>query len=85
MNKDWKDTVMSIEKLKELDEKWSLSNFIDVLQEVAKAQAEISYKAGKQSILDFIRHHTLIKPDKNSITRYEPFYQITEKELKELG
>lgn len=29
--------------------------------------------------------YRLIKPDKNSETRFEPFYQITPKELKELN
>ena len=52
---------------------------------VAKAQAEISFKAGIREVVEWIRAHQLVKPDENSLARFEPFYQITLGELKEWG
>ncbi len=42
-------------------------------------------KAGIKEVVEWVRSHQLIEPDKDSITRFEPFYQIEEKELKEWG
>lgn len=53
----------------------------------AKAQAEISFNAGRQEgireVIDKIKSHQLIEPKKDSITRFEPFYQIEQSELRE--
>ncbi len=50
-----------------------------------KRVAYLNYQAGIREVVKWIRSHTLIEPDKDSITRFEPFYQIEEKELKEWG
>jgi len=52
---------------------------------IVKEQAEISFKAGIKEAVEWIKKHELIEPDKDSLTRFEPFYQIEAKELKELG
>ena len=41
----------------------------------------VSEREGIKLAADWIRHHSLVKPDKSSSTRYEPFYQIEEQEL----
>ena len=47
---------------------------------------ERGYQAGKEDgikeVVEWIETHQLIKPDKDSLTRFEPFYQIGEKELR---
>ncbi len=48
-----------------------------------KRTAWQNYQAGIKEVVKWIESHQLIKPDKNSITRFEPFYQIKEVELKE--
>ena len=42
-----------------------------------------AYQSGMRKIVEWIEQHQLIKPDTYSITRFEPFYQIEQKELKE--
>ena len=46
-----------------------------------KATAYANYQWGIESVISWIRGHDLIKPDGNSLTRFEPFYQIEEREL----
>lgn len=41
-----RDTMMSFERIQEIDMKNAESNFTDALWDVAKEQAEISFKAG---------------------------------------
>ena len=52
-------------------------------------QSEISFKVGKlqgiKEVVEWIRKHHLVEPDKNSLTRFSPFYQVTQEELKEWG
>ena len=43
---------------------------------------ETAYQAGAKDTIRWIESHPLIKPDENSITRFEPFYQIEQKELE---
>jgi len=47
--------------------------------------AWLNYREGIKEAVARIRSHQLIKPDGDSITRFEPFYQIEEAELKEWG
>jgi len=47
-----------------------------------KATAYANYQWGVKSVLLWIRRHDLIKPDDNSITRFEPFYQIEESDIE---
>ena len=49
-----------------------------------KATSYASYQWGFKSAIKWIRSHQLIKPDEDSITRFEPFYQIEEGELESL-
>ena len=56
-----------------------------MIRDVLERQAEISFKAGIKEVVEWIRTHQLIKPDDDSITRFEPFYQIEEAKLKEWG
>jgi len=43
---------------------------------------QLGRQEGRQEVIDWIRAHPLIAPDKNSLTRFEPFYQIEEAELR---
>ena len=43
------------------------------------------YQGGIKEIVEWIESHPLIKPDENSITQFEPFYQIEQAKLKEFG
>ena len=40
------------------------------------------YQLGVKTFIAWIRTHQLIKPDANSLTRFEPFYQVEERELR---
>ncbi len=40
---------------------------------------------GRREVTKWIRSHKLIEPDKDSLTRFEPFYQIEESELRKIG
>lgn len=82
---DWKDTVMNKERLDAIDLKNAESNFTDALWDVAREQDEISFKVGIKEVVEWIRSHQLIEPDEDSITRFEPFYQIAETNLKNWG
>ena len=46
---------------------------------------EETKRAGIKEVVRWIKSHQLIKPDKDSITRFEPFYQIEKAKLKEWG
>ncbi len=48
---------------------------------VATREYDEGKKAGRKEVVDWICSHQLIAPDKNSLTRFEPFYQIESKEL----
>lgn len=50
-----------------------------------KHTAWVNYQIGVKGIVEWIRSHHLIKPNKDSLTRFEPFYQIEESELKKWG
>ena len=39
-------------------------------------------RAGRQEIVEWIKWHPLIAPKQDSTTRFEPFYQIEQSELK---
>lgn len=47
------DTVMSFMRIEEIDAKNATSNFTDALIDVAREQAEISFKAGMKEVLDW--------------------------------
>ena len=47
-----------------------------------KATAYANYQWGVKSVFAWIRSHDLIKPDKDSLTRFEPFYQINESDIE---
>ncbi len=40
-------------------------------------------KLGIKEVVGWIKSHQLIEPDKNSLSRFEPFYQIEQEKLKE--
>jgi len=48
-----------------------------------KATAYANYQWGVKTMMAWIRTHQIIKPDDDSLTRFEPFYQIEERELCE--
>lgn len=50
-----------------------------------KRTAWLNHQVGIKEAMKWIESHQLIEPDKDSITRFEPFYQIEQRELKELG
>lgn len=50
-----KDTLMPFERIQEIDLKNAESNFTDALWDVAKAQAEISFKLGYNQALKDIK------------------------------
>ncbi len=45
------------------------------------------FKSGKvtgiKEVVEWIESHPLIEPHEDSLTRFEPFYQIEKRELKE--
>lgn len=43
--------------------------------------AWLNYLEGVKEMVEWIESHELISPDKDSLTRFEPFYQITKNEL----
>ena len=84
MSKTQQDTVMSDEQIKELYDQIQRANPetpADIKYEFARA----CIKAGIKEAVGWIKSHQLIKPDDDSVTRFEPFYQIEEAELKEWG
>ena len=66
------------------------------LKGALRDQAEITWNArepeivkarlaGIKKMVEWIKSHQLIEPDKNSLTRFKPFYQIEQSKLKEWG
>lgn len=45
----------------------------------------LNYQAGIREVVEWIESHQLIEPSKDSLTRFEPFYQIEQVKLKEWG
>jgi len=89
MEVNWKDTVMDYEQKKShggynpLVQAYVTGIDIAFIQQsLCEAQAEISFKAGLREVVEWIKEHQLIEPDKDSLTRFEPFYQIEEAQLK---
>ncbi len=37
---------------------------------------------GRREVVEWIEAHQIIEPKKDSLTRFEPFYQIEKRELK---
>jgi hypothetical protein len=35
------------------------------------------------TVIDWLKVHPLVEPDKDSLTRFEPYYMIEAKELKD--
>lgn len=50
-----KDTVMNFMRIEEIDAKNATSNFTDALVDVAREQAEISFKAGVKEVAEWIK------------------------------
>lgn len=65
-------------KRKEIDEHGYLCDLF-----CGEYSAHINQMAGITVAIDWIKLHTLIEPDKDSLTRFEPYYMIEAKELKE--
>jgi len=40
-------------------------------------------RLAKKEVVEWIYSHQLIEPDEDSITRFEPFYQIEKRELED--
>ena len=51
-----RDTVMNFMRMEEIDAKNATSNFTDALVDVAREQAEMSFKAGIKEVLDAIHY-----------------------------
>jgi hypothetical protein len=48
-----------------------------------KHSAYLNHQEGVKEVIDWIKTHQLIEPDKDSLTKFEPYYMIEAKELKE--
>ena len=48
-----------------------------------KRSTWLNYMVGIKEVVEWIETHTLISPDKDSLTQFEPFYQIERTELRE--
>ena len=53
-----KDTVMSYERIQEIDLKNAESNFTDALWDVAREQAQVSFKKGIKEVTEWIREYS---------------------------
>ena len=53
-----RDTVMNFMRIEEIDAKNATSNFTDALVDVAREQAEISFKAGVKEVVDWIEQNS---------------------------
>lgn len=60
----------------ESDRKW---------RPILKGSVAMARLAGIKKMVEWIKSHQLIEPDKNSLTRFKPFYQIEQSKLKEWG
>ncbi len=54
-----KDTVMTYERIQEIDLKNAESNFTDALWDVAREQAEISFPLGIKEVVEWIKEHQI--------------------------
>lgn len=48
---------------------------------LTQIQQKEVYQAGIKEVVEWVQSHTLIKPNKDSLTKFTPFYQIEEQEL----
>ncbi len=69
-----KDTVMSFKRLQEIDLKNASSNFTDALYDVAREQAEISFKLGIKEVVDWIQQ---LAREHEAIRQFHPDRSIT--------
>ncbi len=83
------DTVINFMRIEEIDAKNATSNFTDALVDVAREQAGISFKAGIKEVVEWLGCHYVVKPDKDSLTQFVPYYMISvsdiQSKLKEWG
>lgn len=47
-----------------------------------QAVFEDGIRAGRKEVIEWLTGHELIKPEADSLTQFEPFYQITQKEVE---
>ena len=78
------ETIMSWEKMRMLmaDNNKHNRGGESRVEKYCEAQAKISYKKGIEEVVAWIRSHQLIEPSDDSVTRFEPFYQIEQAKLK---
>ena len=80
-----KDTVMNFMRIEEIDAKNATSNFTDALVDVAREQAEISFKAGIKEVVEWIEKRSSLSPGRCSVAMtYESRLEWQAK-LKEWG
>ena len=77
--KNWKAREPEIAEAYKAGEQESDKKWRQILKD-SVALAELS---GKEEVMEWIETHQLIEPAKDSITRFEPFYQIEKAKLKE--
>ena len=53
------------------------------LTENGVSLAETMYKSGMRKVVDFIEKYELIRPDKDSLTQFYPYYIIEQKDVEE--
>ncbi|MFH1231240.1 MAG: hypothetical protein V1709_07055 [Planctomycetota bacterium] len=58
---------------------WWVTNCPDCMID---ANEESIKREGTREMVKWIESHSLIKPNKDSLTKFEPFYQIEQRELK---
>ncbi len=75
------DRLLTKKDLDRIDLKNAESNFFDALYDVSREQDSKTIS----NMVEWVKTHQLIEPDNDSLTRFEPFYQIELRELKELG
>jgi len=76
------DTVMPFSQIEAIDLKNAESNFTDALYDVAREQAEISFKAGIKEIVEWMRRESIAPEDGN----YRPISPLKwQSKLKEWG
>lgn len=61
---------------------WANLNCPECMLEINESDIK---REGMREVVEWIKTHTLIEPDKDSLTQFEPFYQVTEAFLKEKG
>lgn len=63
-------------------EEFDLSAHMSEMRRVAFERGRLE---GRKEVVKWIKEHPLIAPDENSLTKFEPFYQIEHAELKKWG